>query len=302
MEALLDSVSLGHWKHWTPIFRAALHVVLILVLAWVLYRFSHRLIRKFRVYMALKASGTEEVKRIETLARVFRYAASVVIVIVAAMLVLSEVGVSIAPLLGAAGVVGVAVGFGAQSLIKDYFTGLFLLLENQIRQGDVVEIAGKSGEVEEVTLRYMRLRDYEGNVHYIPNGLITTVTNKSLEFSYAVIEIGIAYKENIDEALDIMRDIALALRNDPKYGQEILSDLDIAGLEKIGDSSMTLRARIKVRALQQWDVKREFMKRLKIAYDSQGIELPFPHMTLYAGHKKDGSAPPLNVVSISQAD
>lgn len=141
-----------------------------------------------------------------------RYLANVVMTLISGLLVLSELGISVAPILGAAGVVGIAVGFGAQSLVKDYFTGFFLLLENQIRQGDVVEIAGKGGLVEEVTLRFVRLRDYEGNVHYIPNSLISTVTNRSRGFANAVIDIGVAYGEDLDEVFAVMRRVGTELR------------------------------------------------------------------------------------------
>ncbi|MFA7399939.1 MAG: mechanosensitive ion channel domain-containing protein, partial [Sideroxydans sp.] len=189
-----------------------LHIVVILTLAWFLMVLSRKLTRTFRDYMNTRADSAEEIRRIETLARVFRYVSTAVISLVAGMLALSELGISIAPILGAAGVVGLAVGFGAQSLIKDYFNGFFLLLENQIRQGDVVEVCGKTGTVEDLTLRYVCLRDYEGSVHYIPNGLITTVTNKSRGFAYAVIDVSVAYRESVDEVYTVMREVATELR------------------------------------------------------------------------------------------
>jgi small conductance mechanosensitive channel len=303
MEMLREFFSLEEWKHWAPVFLASVHVLGIAIAAWVLlYKIVPRLIKQFRFYMSLKAQGTEEVKRVDTLGHVFHYTATVSIIAITGMLVLSEVGVSIAPLLGAAGVVGVAVGFGAQSLIKDYFTGLFLLLENQVRQGDMVEVAGKNGEVEEITLRYMRLRDFEGNVHYIPNGLITTVTNKSRDFAYAVVDIGIAYKEDVDGALEIMRAVGHELRNTPDFGPKILEDIELGGIESLGNSAVTLRGSIKTRPHSQWSVKREMLRRLKLAYETHGIEIPFPHMTIYLGQGKDGASPPLRVVSIPKAD
>src|SRR5207302_314782 len=165
-----------------------------------------RLIRVFRSYMA-RRSGADEASRVETLARVFRNAAAVVIVIVAGTLVLGELGISIAPILATAGVAGVAIGFGAQSLIKDYFNGFFLLLDDQVREGDVVEVAGKAGLVEEVTLRYVRLRDFEGHVHFVPNGEIKVVTNRTRGYAHAVIEVGIAYEADIDKALAVMLEV-----------------------------------------------------------------------------------------------
>jgi len=268
-----------------------LRVIVILVLAWLLMSLSRRLIRVFRNYMNAHAGSAEEIRRIETLARVFRHASTAVISLVAGMLALSEMGISIAPILGAAGVVGLAVGFGAQSLIKDYFNGFFMLLENQIRQGDVVEVGGKSGLVEDITLRYVCLRDYEGSVHYIPNGLITTVTNKSRGYAYAVIDVSIAFRENIDEVCEIMRETAKRLRSSEAFGVKILDDIEIAGVQDWADSAVILRCRFKTAALEQWGVRREFLRLLKDAFDERGIEIPYPHLTLYAGQDKQGNAP-----------
>ena len=151
-----------------------------------------------------RLEGTDGARRAETLARVVRYLIALVISAVAAMLVLAEVGVSLAPILGAAGVVGLAIGFGAQSLVKDYFTGFFMLFEDQIRTGDVVKIADIGGSVEDITLRHVRLRDYDGNVHFVPTASITTVTNMSRSFAQAVVDIGVSYRENVDEVMALM--------------------------------------------------------------------------------------------------
>lgn len=273
----------------------ALHVAVILGLAWALMALSRKLVRLFRNYMNAHAASAEEMRRIETLARVFRYISTVVISLVAGMLALSELGISIAPILGAAGVVGIAVGFGAQSLIKDYFNGFFMLLENQIRQGDVVEVGGKTGAVEDITLRYVCLRDVEGNVHYVPNGLITTVTNKSRGYAYALIDVGVAYRENIDEVCEVMREVAAQLRATESFGGKILEDIDIAGVQELADSAVVLRCRFKTIALEQWGVRREFLRRLKEAFDARGIEIPYPHLTLYAGQDRQGNAPPFRL-------
>jgi len=278
-------------REWMPLLHSMLRVALILMLAWLLLFFARRLIRLFRNYMHDRADCGEDQRRVETLARVFRYIASVVISVVAGMLTLAELGISIAPILGAAGVVGLAVGFGAQSLIKDYFNGFFLLLENQIRQGDVVEVGGKSGQVEEVTLRYLRLRDFEGSVHYVPNGLVTTVTNKSRGFAQALIEIGVAYRENVEDVFAAMRDVGAEMRACADFGDKILEDLEIVGVENWADSALMLRCRFKVRPLEQWAVRREFLRRLKASFDARGIEIPYPHLTVYAGIDKHGKAP-----------
>ena len=284
----MDIQSFSDYLH---VSKAPLHVVVILILAWMLGGIGNMLIRVFRKYMNTRAGSAEDNRRIETLARVFRYIFTVLITLVAGMLVLSELGISIAPILGAAGVVGLAVGFGAQSLVKDYFNGVFLLLENQIRHGDVVEVCSKSGVVEDITLRYICLRDYEGSVHYISNGLITTVTNKSRGHAYAVIDVNIAYRENIDEVCEIMARIAGDLREDRDFAAKILDDLDIAGVQEWGDSAVTLRCRFKTVPLEQWSVRRAFLGRLKKAFDELGIEIPYPHLTVYAGQDKQGRAP-----------
>jgi small conductance mechanosensitive channel len=274
---------------------AGLRVILIVVAAWITIYVLQRLIRMFRERLSSRMADPESVKRAATLGRVFRYLVAVVVSLIAGMLVLGEVGISVAPILGAAGVVGLAVGFGAQSLVKDYFAGFFILLEDQIRHGDVVEIAGKSGFVEEITLRYVRLRDYDGNVHYIANGLISTVTNMSRGFAQSVIDVGIAYREDVDEAFDVMRQVASAMRADPAFGPRILADLEIAGVERWADSAVILRCRFKVAPLEQWGVRREFLRRLKRAFDERGIEIPFPHLTIYPGALKDGTAPELHI-------
>ena len=262
---------------------------------------SH-LVRVFRAYMQRKAPSADEQQRIDTLAKVFRNSAAIVIVIVAGTLVLGELGISIAPILATAGVAGVAIGFGAQSLIKDYFNGFFLLLEDQVREGDVVEVAGKGGLVEEVTLRYVRLRDFDGHVHFIPNGEIKVVTNRTRGFANAVVRVGIAYREDPDEALALMREVGETMRADPQWKDRVVDPVEIVGVDRWGDSAIEVLCRLKVvPPIQQWNVKREFLKRLKKAYDARGIEIPFPHLTVYAGQLKDGSAPPFHLLETRAA-
>jgi small conductance mechanosensitive channel len=297
----MSHTSFADVKEWLFFAKSGLIILLVLFLAWLLLRLSNRLIRIFKAYMARATTDPEEIKRVETLGRVFHYAASVIISIVAGMLILSELGISIAPILATAGVVGIAVGFGAQTLIKDYFTGFFLLLENQVRQGDVIEAGGKAGLVEEVTLRYIRLRDYEGNVHYLPNSVITTVTNRSRGYSYSVIEIGVAYREDIDEVFEIMREVGRQMREDPEFGARIVEDLEIAGVQSWADSAVMIRCRFKTLPLEQWSVRREFLYRLKKAFDRRGIEIPFPHRTIYPGQLKDGTAPPFHIQATGPA-
>jgi small-conductance mechanosensitive channel len=267
---------------------AGLRIVLILVGAWIAIAMAQRAIRVLRMRIAARFDDREAVKRAETLGRVFRYLAAVVISLVAGMLVLSELGVSVAPILGAAGVVGLAVGFGAQSLVKDYFTGFFLLLENQIRQGDVVKLGDHGGLVEEVTLRYVQLRDYDGNVHFVPNGTISTVVNMSRGFAQAVVDIGVAYREDLDRVMELMRQVAAQMRADPAHAARILDDLEVAGVESWADSAVMIRARFRVAPLEQWTVRRDYLRRLKRAFDEHGIEIPFPQLTLHRPAKPAG--------------
>jgi small-conductance mechanosensitive channel len=277
----------------------AIRILLILVGAWIVAAVLGRMIRLFRQRVARRFSDREQIMRAETIGRVLRYIVTVAISVMTLVLILSELGVSVAPILGAAGVVGLAVGFGAQSLVKDYFTGFFLLLENQLTRGDVVEIGGKAGLVEDVTLRYVRLRDYSGNVHFVPNNLITTVTNMSRGFAQAVIDVGVAYREDTDQVVELMRAVGRELRADEKFAPKILDDLEIAGVDQWADSAVVLRCRFKVAPLEQWGVRREYLRRLKQAFDRHGIEIPFPHVTVYAGAGKDGAAPPFPLLQAS---
>lgn len=259
----------------------ALRIVAIVAVAWIVTNALQGLIRRFRERIAQRMDDPEAVKRAETLGRVFRYLVAVVMSLVASVLVLSEIGISVAPILGAAGVVGLAIGFGAQSLVKDYFTGFFLLLEDQIRQGDVVKLGDHSGLVEEVTMRYVRLRDYDGHVHFVPNGQIGSVVNLGRGHAQAVVDVGVAYREDLDQVMKVMREVAQVLRDDDAYRDRILDKFELAGVERWDDSAVVLRGRFRVAPLAQWDVRREYLRRLKAAFDRHGIEIPFPQLALH---------------------
>jgi len=264
--------------------KTLLRIFLIVGVAYFLNRLTKKLITRLRDHLIGHAdSNIEEIKRMNTLSMVLRYIVTTVILAITVVEILHELGISIAPVLAAAGVVGVAVGFGAQSLVKDYFNGFFLLLENQIRKDDVVEIADKAGLVEEITLRYIKMRDYEGNVHYVPNGQITTVTNRSRDFAYAVMDIRVAYDENIAKVMQIMHEVGASILQDTQLQDKVLDKLDIAGVDNLAESAVIIRCRMKVRPLEQWTIKREYLKRIKNAFDAQQIEIPFPHLTVYQG-------------------
>lgn len=281
IDELLASGGLGPLPEWADGLISLLNMLLILIAAWIALSVSRRLIRLFQLRLTTKSDDIERKKQIQTLARVFGYISSVVISVVTFMLLLSELGISIAPILATAGVAGIAVGFGAQSLVKDYFTGFVMLIENQIRQGDLIEVAGKTGVVEEVNLRYVRLRDGNGSVHFVPNSSITTVTNQSREFAFAVMDVGISYSTSIETAYRIIQETGGAMREDALLSSKILGDLEILGIDQWADSAIIIRVRIKVVALEQFFIRREFLKRLKIAFDLNGIEIPFPQRVVH---------------------
>jgi small-conductance mechanosensitive channel len=243
----------------------ALQVVVILAIAWALMRLLDRGLERFRRTMDGRIENLDDIQRVVTLSRVFRHTGHVVITVVAIMLVMQRLGVSIAPLLATAGVAGIAVGFGAQSLVKDYFSGMFMLLEDQIRQGDVVSIAAREGIVEEVTLRYVRLRDFAGHVHFVPNSEIKIVTNLTRGHAQALIEVGIPPRENIEAALSLMQEVGSEMRRDPDWRDKLLGDLEIDGIERWTESAVVLRGRIKVVAAEQWNARREFLRRFQRA-------------------------------------
>lgn len=295
MQWLTETLTSWFGAGWATPVMAFVRVSVIVLLAVVAKVAAGRLIRLLRLRIASGIEDPAQVRRLETVSRALRYVASSVIFLIAGLLVLSELGVSIAPILGAAGIVGLAVGFGAQSLVKDYFSGFFLLLENQVARGDVVRIADHAGLVEDITLRYVRLRDYSGNVHFVPNGLISTVTNMSRDFAFALIDVGVAYREDLDKVFAAIGETGRALQEDPDFAGRILEPLEIAGVEALADSAVVVRCRFKVRVLEQWSVRREFLRRVKATFDARGIEIPYPHLTLYAGADQEGRAPPFHL-------
>lgn len=271
-------------------------ILLILILAGIALKAAKVLSNRLISLALRKKEDPEFQKRTQTLGSIVRYVLVIGILIVAAMTVLKELGVEIGPVLAAAGIVGLAVGFGAQSLVKDVISGFFILLEDQIRVGDVVQIAGKGGLVEKINLKTTILRDLAGNVHYVPNGQIDVVTNMTKEFSRYVFDIGVAYREDVDEVIEVIKEVDEDLRNDPDYKGDILGPIEIMGLDQFASSAVIIKARTTTKPLQQWRVGREFNRRLKKKFDERNIEIPFPHVTLYMGQDKEGQAPPLRIL------
>lgn len=268
------------WFNAVDWIQAGSRIAAILVVSFLLVFIARRLISGLEKFTARHAQDVEARKRAATVSNVLRKLAAILIVVIATLAIFNTLGISILPFLATAGVAGIAIAFGAQSLVKDFFRGFFLLAENQIRQGDVVEVAGKSGLVEDLTLRYVQLRDYEGNVHYVPNGEIGVVTSSSRTFAYAVVDVTIALEQDIAPVIDIMREVGTQLRANAVFGPKMLEDLDIAGIEAWTASGITLRGRFKVRALEQSNVKREYLMRLKHAFDKAEIQQPRSTVTI----------------------
>ncbi|MGD9648660.1 MAG: mechanosensitive ion channel domain-containing protein [Pirellulales bacterium] len=233
-----------------------------------------------------RGSREERENRAKTLLGVFRNAANIVLVAGGIVMILDEIGLPVAPIIGGAAVFGLAVAFGAQSLIKDYFVGFMVLLEQQYLINDVVQIGSISGQVERISLRITVLRDLEGRVHFIPHNQINTVTNLTHGWSRAVFNIGVAYKENVDHVIEVLTSLADELRHDDGFKLLILSDPVMLGVDAFGDSAVVIKFYIQTRPLQQWTVKREMLRRIKNEFDRLGIEIPFPHVTIYRGNQK----------------
>ncbi len=264
-----------------------LRILLIAALAYFATRVASLGIDHFEAVVADRGSDNRDTldfaNRLHTIGGLVKNAVNVLVIGAATLMILEEFGVNITPLLTAAGIGGLAVGFGAQNLVRDVISGFFLILEDQIHVGDVVKIDDTSGLVESVKLRTVVLRDLSGTVHIIPNGSITTLSNMSKEFSYSVMDVGVAYKEDTDTVVDVLRDVGADIQSDQDFGQHILDELEVLGVDDFADSAVTIKIRIKTRPLKQWMVGRELRRRIKKAFDAEGIEIPFPHISLYMG-------------------
>jgi len=196
---------------------------------------------------------------------------------------LREINVDITPILAGAGILGLAVGFGAQNVVRDVISGLFIILEDQIRIGDVAIINGKGGLVENIRLRTVVLRGLDGTVHIFQNGAINELSNMTKGFSQYVIDVGVAYKEDTDRVTEVLKEVGAKLQEDPTYAGKILAPLEILGVDDFADSAVIIKIRIKTAPIHQWTVGRELRRRIKKAFDEQGIEIPFPHLSVYFG-------------------
>ena len=274
--------------NWETLMFATLRILLISFAAWILLLAFKLLLNRLQRSLISRASeqgemATEAAKRIETLMRLLRQAVVIIVWVMMGLVILRELGVEIAPILASAGVVGLAVGFGAQNLVRDIISGFFIILENQVRVGDVAVVNGTGGLVERINFRTIVLRDETGTVHVFPNGSITTLANKTQEWSAYVFEISVAYKEDVDRVMAVMREVGAELRNDETFGPLMVNDIEIYGVDNFQDSAVVIKGRLRTLPIKQWDIGREYRRRIKFAFDHEGIEMPFPHRSLYFG-------------------
>ena len=279
---------------------ASLRIVLVLAIGYVAIRFVRLGLHQLERVMIVASdkqdqeSGTAA-KRAATLTGILRTIALSAIWAIIIIESLQLVGLDIAPILAGAGILGLAVGFGAQNLVRDLISGFFIILEDQVRLGDVAVINGTGGAVETITFRTISLRDFSGVVHIFPNGGITTLSNMTKDWSAFVLDMGVAYREDTDRVVEVMRSVGEELRHDQALGALIIEPIEIVGVENFADSAVTIRARIKTKPAEQWKVGREYRRRLKKAFDAQRIEIPFPMRTLLMGEDH----PPLKVEVIA---
>lgn len=264
---------------WSLNTASLMRIGVMIVAGTVAYLFARWM--RGRILMIEPDATGEAIQRRRTLASVFTTVAILAIVSVTLMMVLQELGISLGPLLATAGVAGLAVGFGAQTLVKDVISGFFILFENQYSLGDVIETAGVSGAVEDIHLRTTTLRDVYGVVHIVPNGEIRVLSNKTKEWSRAVLDIGVAYQEDIDRVIEVLEDLASEVREDPVFGELLVETPTVPGVQAFADSAIVIRMMARTIPLKQWDVARELRRRIKARFDAEGIEIPFPQRVVW---------------------
>lgn len=256
-------------------------IIFILIGAFLINRISHKFIEKV-IRKGVKDTNEEATeKRQKTLIRIFGGTSKVIFWLVAIMMILPEFGINIGPILAGAGILGVALGFGAQWMVRDFLAGLFIILENQYRVGDWITIGNTCGEVEDITLRKTVLRDMDGIVHHIPNGEIKKASNLAKGFGKINFKIGVAYKENLEKVIEILNKIGKELAEDPQWKKNIIEPPQALGVDDFADSAIMIKIGGKTKSLSQWSVAREFRKRIKIAFDEENIEIPFPQMSIW---------------------
>ncbi|WP_137180019.1 mechanosensitive ion channel family protein [Roseomonas sp. AR75] len=254
-------------------------MTLTIVVAVAIWEFSNAAIQRHLTKLSRDAQAARSA-RVRTLLPMLRTLLSATIIVFVALNILTEIGVNVAPLIAGAGVIGLAIGFGSQTLVRDVITGIFLLFEDAVAVGDVVQLSGLSGVVEQLSIRSIKLRAMDGSVHIIPFSAVTTVTNMTRDFGFAVLDVSVAYGEDTDRVTEVLREIATEIRTDARLGPQIRDDLEVLGVERLADSGVVIRARIKTDPSARWSVGREFNRRIKQRFDKLGIEIPYPHQKL----------------------
>lgn len=274
--------------NWEQIIFTSTRILIVLFLAWLGMVILRKILSQLEQHLLKESEISDEPpseseKRVETLIRLIRQAALIVLWVTTILIILKEIGVDVGPILASAGIVGLAVGFGAQNLVRDFISGFFFILENQVRVGDVAIVNGTGGLVERVNFRTIVLRDLAGIVHIFPNGTVSTLSNLTNDWSAYVFDIGVAYKENTDKVIEVMDRIGSEMKQDEIIGPFMLEEPEIFGVDKFDNSAVVIKGRIKTKPIRQWQVGREYLRRIKLAFDNAGIEIPFPHQTLYFG-------------------
>ncbi|MFZ1746644.1 MAG: mechanosensitive ion channel family protein [Nitrospirales bacterium] len=281
---------------------ASLRLLLILVVTYVGIRAVRFGLHKLEIFLLRIRENDDKnrvaaEKRVKTLIGLLLTICLTLVWVIAVVMGLDQIGLDITPIIASAGIVGLAVGFGAQNLVRDVINGFFMILENQVRIGDVAVVNGTGGLVEAISFRTITLRDQAGTVHIFPNGTVATLSNMTKDWSAYVMNIGVAYKEDTDRVTAIMREVGKDLQQDEQLGRKILEPIEILGVDAFGESEVVIKARIKTLPIEQWGVGREYRRRLKKAFDQNGIEIPFPHRTLYMGE----ASPPFVVKNMLPA-
>ena len=269
-----DGLTLATLRHW--LLNNGIRVVVIVCLAVLFARAAGLAVDRLERYLSEGSgpSAAEQAKRARTLGDLVRNIIRAFIIAAAGLMILGELSINTAPLLTGAGILGLAIGFGAQTLVKDVISGFFIILENQVRVGDVVEINGTNGLVEAITLRTIVLRDVRGAVHVFPCGAVNTLANLTKDYSYAMLDVQVDYQHDTDHVVAILREVADEVRHDPAFAPSILEPLEVLGIESLTDTGVNLRARIKTLPQRQWDVARELRRRVKKAFDDKNIQIP----------------------------
>lgn len=269
---------------------SAFSIVAVVVLALIFWEAVNSGVERYLTQTDAQGNVVERSARIRTLLPLFRKVVFTVLAVMVALIVLSELGINIGPLLAGAGVIGLAVGFGAQTLVKDVITGLFILVEDTIAVGDWVTVGGHEGEVESLSIRTIRLRDVPGTVYTVPFSDVGAVINYTKDFSNMMVYVGISYRENVDEVMKVIEDLGWEMAEDQSLAADITGPMEAQGVQEFGDSAVVIRAKMRVRAGTQWGLKREFNRRLKNRFDELGIEIPFPQRAITFGEDKKGNA------------